>query len=153
MSRREFASLNRSLLEQGQGPFVSARSAAAGAVRQLDPRVTASRQLDFIAYELVTLMGPPPAEMGAQHDVLGVLGDWGLRTSPAAIPCHGIGGVLGWIEELESIRPLMSCEIDGVVIKVNRRDWQRDLGEGPRAPRWALAYKFAPQASAGGAQR
>ena len=138
----EFEALNKRLIEQNDEPFANARNSAAGTVRQLDPRITASRRLDFFAYDLVA---PPGSEPETQHDVLESLGAWGFHVDRSARRCDGIDEGLRFHAELLERRDRLEFEIDGAVIKVDRRDAQERLGARSRSPRWAVAFKFPPR--------
>ena len=136
----EFQKLNARLIEQGDEPFANPRNAAAGTVRQLDPAITASRRLDFFAYEI--LQGPP---FDTQREAIDALRSWGFHVERKVYCCAGIEPALAFHGELAEARDRLAYEIDGVVIKVDRRDWQELLGERSRSPRWAIAYKFPPR--------
>jgi DNA ligase (NAD+) len=142
MTLREFEALNRRLIEQGEEPFANPRNAAAGTVRQLDPKITASRRLDLYAYEI---MAGAPTALATQHAVLDALRDWGFHVERDVRRCDGIEEALAYHDELAEKRERLPYEIDGVVIKVDRRDWQELLGMRSRSPRWAAAFKFPPR--------
>ncbi len=141
MTLKEFEAVNRALVEKDEEPFANPRNAAAGTVRQLDPKVTASRRLDFYAYGL-TLPGRPLPTQGA---VLEALRGLGFRVERDVRSCDGIEEALVYRDALLAKRDDLEYEIDGVVIKVDRRDWQDLLGMRSRSPRWAAAYKFPPR--------
>jgi DNA ligase (NAD+) len=138
----EFEALNKRLVEQNEEPFANARNAAAGAVRQIDPGITAARRLDFYAYELIA---PDAKEMEEQGDVLEALRASGFQVDKSVRLCHGIDEALRYHAGLLERRDGLGFEIDGAVIKVNRRDWQELLGFRARSPRWAVAHKFPPR--------
>jgi len=138
----EFAALNRRLIEQNQEPFANARNAAAGTVRQLDPRITASRKLDLYAYEV---MRADHATFDTQAAMLQALRDWGFHVEQNVKACRGVEEVAGYHAALMEQRDRLDYEIDGVVVKVDRRDWQDLLGVRSRSPRWAVAFKFPPR--------
>ncbi len=143
MTRRSFEQLNRRAAEQGGKTFVNPRNAAAGSLRQLDPRITASRSLDLYFYGLGAIDG---WTMPRRHsEVLAALRAFGLRTCPQIAVVPGAPGCLGYYERIGQRRDQLGYDIDGVVYKVDRLDWQRDLGYVARAPRWALAHKFPAQ--------
>jgi DNA ligase (NAD+) len=143
MTRRSFEQLNRRAAERGEKTFANPRNAAAGSLRQLDPRVTASRALDLFCYG-VGATGPWP--MPRRHsEVLGALREFGLRTCPAIEVVEGVRGALDYYARMGARRDRLGYDIDGVVYKVDRLDWQRDLGFVARAPRWAVAHKFPAQ--------
>jgi len=138
----EFEALNKRLIEQGEEPFANARNAAAGAVRQLDPSITASRRLDLYAYEV---MRADAVVLATQTEVLAALRDWGFHVEKSVRACRGIEEVFDFHAELRARRDRLPYEVDGVVVKVDRRDWQAALGARSRSPRWAIAFKFPPR--------
>jgi DNA ligase (NAD+) len=135
-----FARLNEEQVARGQKPFVNPRNAAAGSLRQLDPRITATRPLQICFYALGQLEGVPA--FGAQHLALQGLRQWGLRTSPEARQVRGLAGCLHYYEQLKARRESLGYQIDGVVYKVDDVAAQEQLGFVSHAPRWALAHKF-----------
>jgi len=143
MTRRSFEQLNRRAAEQGEKTFANPRNAAAGSLRQLDPRITASRALDLYCYGLGATQGWVPPKR--HSEVLAALRGFGLRTNPEIELVAGIDGALGYYARLAQRRDALGYDIDGVVYKVDRLDWQRDLGFVARAPRWAVAHKFPAQ--------
>jgi DNA ligase (NAD+) len=138
-----FERLNAGQLQRNQKLFVNPRNAAAGALRQLDPKVTASRPLDLYFFGVGVMEGH--ASPSRYSDLLELLRDWGLRTSPLAQRVKGIAGLLGYFERLQEMRPKLEYQIDGVVYKVDDRTLQEKLGYVSRAPRWAVAHKFPPE--------
>ena len=142
MTLPEFEALNRRLIERGEEPFANPRNAAAGAVRQLDPKITASRRLDLYAYEV---MAAEAFEPGTQTGTLDALRGWGFHVEQNVRVCQGIEEALAYHADLRERRDALEYEIDGVVIKVDRRDWQDLLGMRSRSPRWAVAFKFPPR--------
>ena len=139
LTRSGFAAMNERARETGDKVFVNPRNAAAGSLRQLDPAVTAGRPLAFCAYGVGRVEG----ELPARHaDVLARLREWGLPTSNEVQVVQGSDGCLGYHARMLARRPALDFDIDGVVYKVDRRDWQADLGQVARAPRWAVAHKF-----------
>jgi DNA ligase (NAD+) len=143
MTRRSFEQLNRRAGERGEKTFANPRNAAAGSLRQLDPQVTASRSLDLYCYTAGATEGwTLPSR---QSEVLAALRAFGLRTSPEVAVVKGVDGALGYYEAMQGRREKLGYDIDGVVYKVERLDWQRDLGFVARAPRWAVAHKFPAQ--------
>jgi DNA ligase (NAD+) len=142
MPLAEFEALNKRLIEGDDEPFANPRNAAAGTVRQLDPSITASRKLDFFAYDLKLEAGTGPE---TQHETLEALRAWGFHVEKSIRLCEGIEEAVAFHHELEARRDRLEFEIDGAVIKVDRRDWQEQLGARSRSPRWAAAYKFPPR--------
>ncbi|HKJ71066.1 MAG TPA: NAD-dependent DNA ligase LigA [Gammaproteobacteria bacterium] len=134
-----FADLNRRRRENGQDEFANPRNAAAGSLRQLDPRITAQRPLEISIYGLGRVSEP----VGARHsEVLGRLWDWGLPMLKEIQTAHGIEECLAVYNDLLERRHELRYEADGAVYKVDRYDLQRELGQVARSPRWALAHKF-----------
>ena len=138
-----FNRLNEEQRAQGLKPFVNPRNAAAGALRQLDPRITARRPLDLYLYGMGQLVGTSAPETHSQ--TLQMFRDWGLRTSPLAKGVTGLAGLLRYYAHVGRIRAGLEYQIDGVVYKVDRRSLQEQLGFVSRAPRWAVAHKFPPE--------
>lgn len=138
-----FAALNARQEAAGQKVFANPRNAAAGSLRQLDSRITASRPLEFYAYSMAQLDGV--AEPATHSDMLDALRGWGLRVNPEVRVCAGVDALLDFYHGILEKRDRLDYDIDGVVYKVNRFDWQRDLGFVSRAPRWAIAHKFPAQ--------
>ena len=135
-----FERLNHEMEEAGRQPFVNPRNAAAGTVRQLDPRITASRNLQTFLYAL-----DPSGPAHSQWEVLEMLRAMGFRVNPNRERFDSIDGVIefhrGWYER----RHDLDHDIDGVVVKVDRHDEQLELGFVARSPRWAIAYKYAAE--------
>ena len=143
MTRRSFDQLNRRAAEKGEKTFVNPRNAAAGSLRQLDPAITASRSLDLFFYGIGATAG---WTVPRRHsEVLVRLRELGLRTCPAVQVVDGVSGCLAYYARIGARRDTLGYDIDGVVYKVDRLDWQRDLGFVARAPRWAVAHKFPAQ--------
>jgi DNA ligase (NAD+) len=139
MTRKSFEALNRQQEESGGKIFVNPRNAAAGAVRMLDPKITASRKLDFFAYYLY-IDGRVPF---AKHsDSLQALQQMRFRASSDWKLCDGIDAVIDYCTGWDEKREKLPYEIDGVVIKVNDTGLQNELGFTSKAPRWAIAYKY-----------
>ncbi|RPH45600.1 MAG: NAD-dependent DNA ligase LigA, partial [Lysobacterales bacterium] len=135
-----FKAMNERALTRGEKTFVNPRNAAAGGIRQLDPRLAASRPFDVFFYGLGETQGwtPPPRHT----DTLQQLREWGLKTSPLTKTARGVEGCLAYYRDIGERRASLPYEIDGVVYKVNRYVQQRELGFVARAPRWAIAHKF-----------
>ena len=142
MNRADFDELNRSRDEAGLPAFANPRNAAAGAVRQLDPRVTAQRPLRFAAHGIGRFEGPM---LATYMELLNTLRELGLPTNlEHAKVCQGIQRVLAHYHELHRMREGLPYEIDGAVVKVNEFEAQTRLGVKTRSPRWAVAFKFEP---------
>jgi DNA ligase (NAD+) len=135
----DFHQLNRRLTEMGEDTFANPRNAASGALRQLDPQITAKRPLTLICYDMMS----EGAEKPATHDeAVSCLETWGLPIPPFRQNCPNLEPALAFHRDMAHQRDNLPFEIDGIVIKVNRFDWQQQLGEKSRSPRWAIAYKF-----------
>jgi DNA ligase (NAD+) len=136
MTRRSFEKLNAQRAAEGLSLFANPRNAAAGAIRVLDPGITASRQLDFFAYAWL-----PP--LPTQAETLTRLKETGFKVNPYWKVCPDVEDVIVFWKEFEEKRESLPYEIDGVVVKVDSVDQQRRLGWTAKAPRWAIAFKFA----------
>ena len=139
LSKRGFQKLNREREEAGLPIFANPRNAAAGSVRQLDPRVTAGRPLDIYVYGLGWAEGPTPTR---HWEVMQWLRSLGFKVNPQNVLFREIAEVARWYDEWEDKRHSLPYETDGLVVKVNEIDYQRRLGAVGREPRWAVAYKF-----------
>jgi DNA ligase (NAD+) len=139
MTRKAFEALNRQQEQSGGKMFVNARNSAAGAVRVLDPSITAARRLDFFAYYLF-VDGKVP--FPKHSDSLAALKQLHFRASDDWKLCNGIDAVIAYCEDWDAKRGKLPYEIDGVVIKVNATAIQNELGYTAKAPRWAIAYKY-----------
>ena len=137
-----FADLNASMVEQGKAPFANPRNAAAGSLRQKDPRVTASRALRLIVHGLGAHDGWQPER---QSEAYARLRAFGLPTSDRYEVVDDLEGVRAYIERYREQRHSVEHEIDGVVVKVDQVAMQRRLGSTSRAPRWAIAFKYPPE--------
>ncbi|TAL93483.1 MAG: NAD-dependent DNA ligase LigA [Paraburkholderia sp.] len=143
MFRRDFERLNARQREAEQREFANPRNAAAGSLRQLDPKITAQRPLSFFAYGIGVLEGE---EMPATHSaLLDWYGELGLPVNPERAVVKGVEGLLAFFHAVGEKRDALPYDIDGVVYKVNNRDEQDRLGFVSRAPRFALAHKFPAQ--------
>jgi DNA ligase (NAD+) len=148
MSKTEFAALNKRQEKRSKKVFANPRNAAAGSLRQLDSSVTARRPLRFFAYTWGEVTGSDAhgyggdANWGTQADFYDRLKGWGFPVNPHAAACSSVDDILALYSKIEEARSGLDYDIDGVVYKVNRLDWQRRLGFVSRAPRWSIAHKF-----------
>jgi DNA ligase (NAD+) len=140
MPKRSFQRLNSELAAEGKPLFANPRNAAAGAVRQLDPRVTARRRLDTFIYAL-----DPPGGAKSQEQILMRLAEMGFHVNENRRLHVDIDAVIAFLDEWQEKRHGLDYEIDGIVIKVNDLGQQAELGFVSRSPRWALAFKFPPE--------
>lgn len=140
LPRRAFEAMNEKARERGEKVFANPRNAAAGSVRQLDPKVAASRPLAFFAYGVGIVDG---LDLPATHSAtLALLRTLGFKVAPEVSTAVGFEGCIAYYEAMGARRDELPYEIDGVVYKVDRYDWQERLGYVARAPRWAIAHKF-----------
>ena len=137
-----FREMNREREESGLAPFANPRNAAAGSVRQLDPKITASRPLEFFAYAVGRFDGDPAQ---SQWELLARLRSFGFQVSSPLKLVRGCKAVIDAFHDLGDRRDSLPFEIDGAVVKVNSSALQRELGEISRSPRWAIAMKFPPR--------
>lgn len=147
MFKADFAKLNESQQENGQAPFANPRNAAAGTVRQLDSKISASRPLRFFAYALGATDG---IQFSTQKEIEDYFAEHGVPTVHLKHPelvrlCQGPQKVIEYYHFIEQVRPSLPFDIDGIVIKVNSLRTQDDLGLVARSPRWATAAKFKPE--------
>ncbi|WP_030172088.1 MULTISPECIES: NAD-dependent DNA ligase LigA [Actinomycetes] len=138
----DFEALNASLVEAGKAPFANPRNSAAGSLRQKNPQITARRRLGMICHGLGRIDGTPPKTL---HDAYLALGAWGLPVSEHTTKLAGADAILEKIAYWGEHRHDVEHEIDGIVVKVDDISLQRRLGSTSRAPRWAIAYKYAPE--------
>ncbi|HEX7030165.1 MAG TPA: NAD-dependent DNA ligase LigA [Gammaproteobacteria bacterium] len=143
MSQAGFEKLNREAAKRGEKTFVNPRNAAAGGLRQLDPKISARRPLEIYFYGVGEVQGGRLPERHGK--TFGKLREWGLRTNPEIETVKGIDGCLRYHAGMLEKRASLGYDIDGVVYKVDRLDQQRELGFVSRAPRWAIAHKFPAQ--------
>jgi DNA ligase (NAD+) len=143
MSKSGFDALNKQALKNGEKIFANPRNAAAGSIRQLDSRITASRPLNMYCYGVGVVEGKTLA--AKQYDLLKMLATWGLPVSSLVSVAEGEKGCLTYYQHMQKKRDGLSFEIDGVVYKVNSIALQEKLGFVTRAPRWAVAHKFPPE--------
>ncbi|WP_201752729.1 NAD-dependent DNA ligase LigA [Sphingomonas changnyeongensis] len=137
MAKADFAALNERLA--GERVFANPRNAAAGSLRQKDPSVTATRSLRFLAHGWGEASDLPGA---TQYEVMQAIAGWGLPVSELLLRAEQVEGALAHYRRIEALRADLPFDIDGVVYKVDRLDWQARLGQVAKAPRWAVAHKF-----------
>ncbi|MFT3996237.1 MAG: NAD-dependent DNA ligase LigA, partial [Asticcacaulis sp.] len=141
----EFAAMNARSAEEGGKVFANPRNAASGALRQLDASVTASRPLRFFAYTWGAFSGGEVSDAGfaaTQSEALDLFRQWGFQVNPRSARTENSDGLLKIYEDIQRDRSGLGYDIDGVVYKVDRLDYQRRLGFVSRSPRWAIAHKF-----------
>jgi DNA ligase (NAD+) len=139
MARSDFEALNVQRLAAHEPPFANPRNAAAGSLRLLDSTITAARNLHFFTYAWGEVSPPPE---GDHWDMLERFARWGFTVNPNTRRCADVGQALAFYDDIAARRAALPYDIDGVVYKVDRLDWQDRLGMVSRAPRWAIAYKF-----------
>ncbi|MGE5618708.1 MAG: NAD-dependent DNA ligase LigA [Sphingomonadaceae bacterium] len=142
LPKKGFERVNEERMAQGQPLFANPRNAAAGSLRQLDPRVTASRPLDMFVYTLGQIVGGQ--EPSTHWEALQLMQRLGFKVNPLARLFHSVEEVVEYCAGWEHRKESLDYEIDGMVVKVNDLGMQRELGELGREPRWAVAYKFPP---------
>lgn len=146
--KSDFLNLNKTQEEAGESAFANPRNAAAGTIRQLDPKISASRPLRFFAYSIGAIEG---VEFKTQEQMEDTFAEWGLPVAPTHNKLNlkqtfkGIESVVDYYHEIEKIRKDLPFEIDGIVVKVNSITLQNDLGLVARSPRWATAAKYKPE--------
>jgi DNA ligase (NAD+) len=137
-----FTALNESLVLNGKAPFANPRNAAAGSLRQKDPKITASRNLGFVSHGIGVLEGFAPDRLSDAYDAMD---RWGLPVSPHRRLARNLAEVWERIEYFGEHRHSVEHEIDGIVVKLDERAVQDQLGSTSHAPRWAIAYKYPPE--------
>ncbi len=142
MRKDEFLKLNKRRIQNGEEPFANPRNAAAGSVRQLDPRKVAAIPLDIFFYDILEIRG---LVLTSQWDLLRRLPAWGLKTDAHSRKCATLDEVKSFHARMEAARDSLGYEIDGVVVKLDDFALRDRLGMRQRSPRWALAWKFAPK--------
>ncbi len=142
IKKADFEALNRERERKGEPLFANPRNAAAGSLRQLDPKVTASRPLDAFFYDILYLEG---REVGTQADGFELLKEFNFKVNPLTKVCRGIEAAIEFCETWTARRDELPYEIDGIVIKVNSLQFQTALGATAKAPRSKIAYKFPAQ--------
>ncbi len=144
---KDFRALNATLEAAGEEPFANPRNAAAGAIRNLDPKMTAERKLDAYFYEILTLDGK--SHPASQAEVFTRLESLGLKTCPIRKMLADEAAIADFYREIGDKRRALPYEIDGIVIKVNEATAQRRLGATAKSPRWAVAWKFPAERKTG----
>ncbi|MDY0942820.1 NAD-dependent DNA ligase LigA [Priestia megaterium] len=139
MPRKSFEALNEAKMENDEVPFANPRNAAAGSLRQLDPKVAAKRNLDIFVYAMTDT---GELEIDSHSESLNLLDELGFKTNKERQTCETIDDVIAYIESWQTKRPELSYDIDGIVVKVDSFDQQAELGTTAKSPRWAIAYKF-----------
>ncbi|MEO6340902.1 MAG: NAD-dependent DNA ligase LigA [Caulobacteraceae bacterium] len=139
LGHKEFEAMNAACEAAGEKTYVNPRNAASGSLRQIDASVTARRPLQFFAYAWGEVSAPFAA---TQHEALEKLAAWGLPTNPNTRRVNSVEALLAVYADLAARRAALGYDIDGVVYKVDRLDWQERLGFAGREPRWAIAHKF-----------
>ena len=144
MSHKDFESLNQAAINKSEKTFANPRNAAAGSLRQLDPRITAQRTLSFYAYGIGQC--EPSSFIPKTHaQLLDLYASWGLPVCEHRAVVQSIDGLMGFYQSIGALRDQLPYDIDGVVYKVNSRELQEDLGFVSRAPRFAVAHKYPAQ--------
>ncbi|MDM8146926.1 NAD-dependent DNA ligase LigA [Priestia megaterium] len=139
MPRKSFKALNEAKMERDEVPFANPRNAAAGSLRQLDPKIAAKRNLDIFVYAMTDT---GELEIDSHSESLNLLDELGFKTNKERQRCETIDDVIAYIESWQTQRPELSYDIDGIVVKVDSFDQQAELGTTAKSPRWAIAYKF-----------
>lgn len=142
LSRESFDRINEGLVAEGKAPFANPRNAAAGSLRQKDPKVTAQRALGFLSHGVGVVEG---IEIDRLSQLYPVLADLGLPVATTTELHEDVDGVWGFIEQAQARRHDFVHEIDGVVVKADQRAVQQELGFTSRAPRWATSFKYPPE--------
>ncbi len=140
MLKSAFKALNEDRMEKGEAVFANPRNAAAGSLRQLNPRITAQRSLVFYAYGV----SEPSGLSDSQFRVLDILSGAGFRVNNERRVCTGLDEVIAYINHMNDIRESLPYEMDGVVVKVDSMNYQENLGVKAKSPRWVIAFKFPP---------
>lgn len=141
MTKASFEKLNAEQLKRGEKTFVNPRNAAAGAVRQLDPRITKQRPLDFFAHS----RGDSSSSWPAHSAFLAALKSFGFKISPQVVECDGPDAAWAQVQAFEALRQTLPFAVDGMVIKLDDTALEERAGEVSRSPRWATAYKYPPE--------
>lgn len=140
--KEDFKKINEERKKEGEPLFANPRNAAAGSIRQLDPKIAAKRRLDLFCHSVASLEG---IKATSQMEFLKACRAWGLRTNPITEELKSVKEIQAFFNRLDEERNALPYEIDGVVLKVNKFNHQNELGLVARSPRWACAYKFKAQ--------
>jgi DNA ligase (NAD+) len=138
----DFEDFNASLVQSGVEPYASPRNSAAGSIRQLDPRITASRKLDVFVYDVLAVEG---TSFATDTEGVDAIRKWGFKVPERIASAHDVEGILEYHRAFVEDRDELDYEIDGVVMKLDHMSARRAMGSTSHHPRWALAYKFAPR--------
>jgi len=139
LTHEEFRRINDEREQSGEPTFANPRNAAAGSLRQLDSRITARRRLTMYCYGVGACRG---VDFDTHYEILSTLGDWGFKVNPNVKLAANIDQVAAYISDWHTRKEGLEYDIDGMVVKVNRLDYQTRLGSVARSPRWAIAYKY-----------
>jgi DNA ligase (NAD+) len=142
MPKEGFQRLNKERIENGRDPFANPRNAAAGLMRQLDPKNVAGKPFDVFFYQIMEADGP---DLGSHSKTLERMKKWGLKTCPDNRKCVSFSDIRKYHGNMEKKREKLDYEIDGIVIKVDDLEKRKELGTRQRNPRWAVAWKFSPR--------
>jgi DNA ligase (NAD+) len=145
MRKSDLAHINKEREKEGLPPFANSRNAAAGSIRQLDPKITARRRLDSYVYDIDEAHGARNMEHGTQIEELKLLEKLGFKVNPNYKLCKNLNDVQKMYESWENKKDKQEYGIDGIVVKVNSNELQKELGYTGKSPRWAVAFKFVPE--------
>jgi DNA ligase (NAD+) len=144
IDKTDFAKLNEQIEEEGETPLANARNSAAGSLRLKDPKLAAQRRLKSFIYQVVRA---DERRITSQSEAYEMLEKAGFPTNPVRAAVQGMDELIEFLETWREGRHKLNFEIDGIVVKVNRRDYQSELGFTSKAPRWAIAFKYPPEAA------
>lgn len=142
ISKKGFQNINKARIEKGENPFANARNTASGLIRQLDSGKVADKPLDVFFYEIIDSAN---GDFDSYQEMLDHFGQWGLKTNNENKTCTQKEEVVVFFEDLKEKRENLPYEIDGMVVKLNKRQLRSELGSRNRSPRWAYAWKFEPK--------
>jgi DNA ligase (NAD+) len=144
IDKTDFAKLNQQIEEDGEAPLANPRNSAAGSLRLKDPKLAAQRRLKSFIYQIVRA---DERRIASQSEAYALLEKAGFPTNPVRAAVQGMDELIDFLEKWRESRHDLNFEIDGIVVKVNRRDYQAELGFTSKAPRWAIAFKYPPEAA------